>query len=41
MNVTEDKNKDSGPQKEGLPQRVSAERRGYAEASDCVRIIEN
>jgi group II intron reverse transcriptase/maturase len=41
MNVTEGKIEDRQPQKGGCSQRVSAERRGYAEASDCGRIAEN
>jgi retron-type reverse transcriptase len=41
MKVTEGKNKDREPQKGGCPQRVSAEQRGYAGASDCERITEN
>jgi group II intron reverse transcriptase/maturase len=41
MNVTEGKEKDRQSRKGGYPQKVSAERRGYAEASDCARITEN
>jgi group II intron reverse transcriptase/maturase len=41
MNVTEGKEKDRQPRKGGCPQKVSAEQRGYAEASDCTRIAEN
>jgi group II intron reverse transcriptase/maturase len=41
MNVTEGRIKDRQLQKEGYPQRVSAEQRGYAEASEPMRITEN
>ena len=41
MNVTKGRNKDRQPQKEGYPQRVSAEQKEYAEASVCNRITEN
>jgi group II intron reverse transcriptase/maturase len=41
MNVTEGKIKDRQPRKGGCPQIVSAEQRGYAEASDCTRVTEN
>ena len=40
MNVTESR-KDRKPRREGYPQKVSAEQRGYAEASVCRRITEN
>ncbi len=41
MNVTEDKFKDRQLHSEGHLQKVSAEQREYAEASDCRRIAEN
>jgi hypothetical protein len=41
MNVTEHKSKDRQPPKEGCSQKVSAERRECAGASDCRRITEN
>jgi len=41
MKVTERKIKDSQPQNEGCPQKVSAEQRGYAGASACGKITEN
>jgi len=41
MNVTKGKIKDRQPQSGGWPQRVSAERKGYAGASDCTRVAEN
>lgn len=41
MKVTEDKYKDRQLHNEGHLQIVSAEQKGYAEASDCLRIAEN
>ena len=41
MNVTEGKFKDRQLHREGHLQKVSAEQRGYAEASACRRIAEN
>lgn len=41
MNVTNDRNKNRKPQKEGYLQRVSAEQKGYAEVFAYQRITEN
>jgi group II intron reverse transcriptase/maturase len=41
MNVTDGKNKDRQLHKEGQSQKVSAERKEYVKASDCLRITEN